>query len=67
MLDSLLQIEVAYHLLSDNQIGEGKDPIDVHYEKLNTEISVLKKEEEEFKVRHSLNHYSNEDCVLLRT
>ena len=53
MLDSLLEIEVAYHLLSDNQIGEGKDPIDAHYEKLNTEISVLNKEEKEFKVKHN--------------
>ena len=29
-----------------------QDPIDVHYERLNTDVSVLEKEAEEFKVRY---------------
>jgi len=58
MLESLLEIEVAYNLLksSDNEIrqrekegGQEKDPIDAHYEKLKTSIEVLDKETEEFK------------------
>ncbi len=43
MLDNLLEIEVAYSLLksgSDENSNPGKDPIDVHYEKLNTSIEV---------------------------
>jgi len=28
-----------------------QDPIDVHYERLNTDVSVLEKETEEFKVK----------------
>ena len=50
MLDSLLEIEVAYNLISDKEMADGKDPIDAHYEKLKTEISVLDRESEEFKV-----------------
>jgi len=50
MLDSLLEIEVAYNLISDKEMADGKDPIDAHYEKLKTEISVLDRESEEFKI-----------------
>ena len=53
MLDNLLEIEVAYSLIrsgNDDQGNQGKDPIDAHYEKLKTEISVLRKETEEFKI-----------------
>jgi len=40
MLDSLLEIEIAYSLL---KVGDdkAKDPIDMHYEKLKTDIQVL--------------------------
>jgi len=39
MLDSLLEIEIAYNLL---KVGDdkAKDPIDLHYEKLKTDIKV---------------------------
>ena len=51
MLDNLLEIEVAYNLItSGNDDKEGKDPIDAHYEKLKTKVSVLPKETDEFKV-----------------
>ena len=40
MLDNLLEIEVAYRLLSDASKAEGKDPLDVHYETLKTDIEV---------------------------
>ena len=51
MLDNLLEIEVAYNLItSGNDDKGGKDPIDSHYEKLKTKVSVLPKETDEFKV-----------------
>ncbi|XP_070584140.1 poly [ADP-ribose] polymerase 1 [Erythrolamprus reginae] len=50
MLDNLLDIEVAYSLLrSGNQDGD-KDPIDVNYEKLKTNIQVVDKDSEEAKI-----------------
>ena len=50
MLDNLLEIEIAYNLLKEGNEGSdsGKDPIDVHYEKLKTEIEVLDKASDEF-------------------
>ena len=51
MLDSLLEIEVAYNLLScQAEDAKGLDPIDSHYAKLKTEISVLGRDTEEWKV-----------------
>ena len=52
MLDSLLEIEVAYNLLAcpDTEDVKGKDPIDAHYAKLKTDISVLGRDTEEWKV-----------------
>lgn len=42
MLDSLLEIELAYSILkSEGDTGE-KDPVDVHYEKLATDMEVRK-------------------------
>ena len=40
MLESLMEIEVAFSLLKAGDAVEDKDPIDAHYEKLNTEIEV---------------------------
>jgi len=39
MLDSLLEIEIAYSML---KVGDdsAKDPIDMHYSKLKTDIQV---------------------------
>lgn len=39
MLDNLLEIEVAYRLLKSGG-DEHKDPIDVNYEKLKTNVDV---------------------------
>jgi len=52
MLDNLLEIEVAYSLLaSDGENSDKeKDPVDAHYDKLKTEIEVLKEETEEYKI-----------------
>ena len=51
MLDNLLEIEVAYNLLScDTEEVKGQDPIDAHYAKLKTEINVLGRETEEWRV-----------------
>jgi len=50
MLDNLLEIEIAYNLLSSEEISQDKDPIDAHYEKLNTDLAILEKESDEFKI-----------------
>lgn len=49
MLDSLLEIEIAYSILQDTE-GGNVHPIDAHYEKLNTGIEILEKEAEEYKL-----------------
>ena len=41
MLESLMEIEVAFSLLKAGDAVKDKDPIDAHYEKLNTEIEVV--------------------------
>jgi poly [ADP-ribose] polymerase len=48
MVDNLLEIEVAYNLLKTGNEGD-KDPIDVHYEQLKTDMKVVDKKSEEFK------------------
>lgn len=40
MVDNLLEIEVAYSLLKQEQGDQGKDPLDVHYEQLKTDMEV---------------------------
>lgn len=40
MLESLMEIEIAFNLLKEGDAVKDKDPIDAHYEKLNTEIEV---------------------------
>ncbi|CAI8024368.1 Poly [ADP-ribose] polymerase 1 [Geodia barretti] len=47
MVDNLLEIEVAYSLLQEEQKG---DPIDTNYTKLKTDLQVLPKDGEEFVV-----------------
>jgi len=50
MLDSLMDMEIAYNLLkSDGGAPSDADPIDAHYAKLNTDISVIPKDSEGFK------------------
>ncbi|KAM7430085.1 Poly [ADP-ribose] polymerase 1 [Porites harrisoni] len=48
MLDNLLDIEVAYSLLKSGEEDLAKDPLDVNYEKLNTDLEVLCKDSKEF-------------------
>ncbi|ETE69570.1 Poly [ADP-ribose] polymerase 1 [Ophiophagus hannah] len=50
MLDNLLDIEVAYSLLRSGSQDGDKDPIDVNYEKLKTNIQVVDKDSEEAKI-----------------
>ena len=40
MLDNLLDIEVAYSLLKSGEGDTLKDPLDVNYEKLQTDLEV---------------------------
>jgi poly [ADP-ribose] polymerase len=47
MLNSLMEIEIAYKLLQLED--ESDNPIDSHYSKLQTDITVLDKDSEEFK------------------
>lgn len=49
MLESLLQMELAYGLLKE-ETDEQKNPLDGHYEQLRTEIVSLDKKSDEFKL-----------------
>lgn len=49
MLESLLEMEIAYELLHAKSDGS-KNPLDAHYAQLKTDIDVLDKESEEFKL-----------------
>ena len=40
MLESLMEIEIAFSLLKEGDAVKDKDPIDAHYDKLNTGIEV---------------------------
>ncbi|XP_033096615.1 poly [ADP-ribose] polymerase 1-like [Anneissia japonica] len=48
MLDSLLEIEVAYSLLKGGDDDQSKDPVDVHYESLKCQMEVVEKGSDEF-------------------
>ncbi|KFO19690.1 Poly [ADP-ribose] polymerase 1 [Fukomys damarensis] len=50
MLDNLLDIEVAYSLLRGGSDDSSKDPIDVNYEKLKTDMKVVDKDSEEAEI-----------------
>jgi poly [ADP-ribose] polymerase 1 len=47
MIDSLLEIEVAYSILKDDS-KENVNPVDTHYEKLKTDMAPIDKSGEEF-------------------
>ncbi|CAG2113149.1 unnamed protein product [Medioppia subpectinata] len=72
MLDALLDIEMAYDMItSENKPdAEDLDPIDQHYRKLKTTIEPLSKEEEEFEIiekylknTHGSTHHFSLDIV----
>lgn len=48
MLDSLLEIEVAYNIMKTE--SDTKDPILEHYDKLKTDIEVLTENDDEFNI-----------------
>lgn len=48
MLDSLMEIEIAYSLLNA-ETDDTKNPLDAHYEQLKTEMETIKRDSEEFK------------------
>lgn len=50
MLDNLLEIEIAYSMMKASHADGDTSPIDAHYAQLNTEISTLGKDTEEFKI-----------------
>ncbi|KAG7461078.1 hypothetical protein MATL_G00206140 [Megalops atlanticus] len=50
MLDNLLDIEVAYSLLRGGAEDNKKDPIDINYEKLKTQIDVVDKASKEAEI-----------------
>lgn len=50
MLDSLMELEIAYSLMKNTHTKGGHATIDGHYEQLKTEIDILHKETEEFKL-----------------
>jgi len=49
MLDALFEMEIAYSLLRD-KTDEKENPLDSHYKQLKTDIEVLDKESDEFKM-----------------
>lgn len=49
MLNALLEMEIAYHLLCD-KTNEKENPLDSHYKQLKTDIDVLDKTSDEFKM-----------------
>ena len=49
MLDNLMEIEFAYSILKSDEKGtEEKDPLDIHYEKLHTDLEVVSKTDQEY-------------------
>lgn len=50
MIESLMEIELAYSMLTDKTANNEKNPIDAHYHQLNTVMEVLDKTKEEFKL-----------------
>lgn len=54
MLDSLMELEVAYNLMKCSRDSKSGSAIDSHYEQLKTEIDILSKDSEEF---HLLQQY----------
>jgi poly [ADP-ribose] polymerase 1 len=50
MLDSLMELEVAYNLMKvkDEDKDKVMHPLDLQYSKLNTHITVLERDSEEF-------------------
>ncbi|KHJ80022.1 Poly(ADP-ribose) polymerase catalytic domain protein [Oesophagostomum dentatum] len=54
MLDSLLDIQVAYEVIKEEvkeekETEEERDPVDMHYEKLNCKMEVVEHDSSEFK------------------
>lgn len=49
MLDNLMEMEIAYELLSRDK-DKDDSPIDAHYKALKTELEVLERNSEEFQV-----------------
>jgi len=51
MLDSLIEIEIAYSMLKIKPDAEGGvHPLEAHYAKLNTHVEVLDKQTDEFEL-----------------
>ncbi len=58
MLNSLLEIEIAYNILNvDSTSDENDDPIDIHYKKLHCEMEVLDEQCDEY--QHILTYIRN--------
>lgn len=50
MLDSLLEIEVAYSLISHEDTSDEANPLDRHYDQLKTQLDPIDHESDEFKL-----------------
>lgn len=48
MIESLMEMEVAYGLLSEEDVDTEKSPIDSHYEQLRTDLAPIPHDSEEF-------------------
>uniref|UniRef100_A0A1B6DFG5 Poly [ADP-ribose] polymerase n=1 Tax=Clastoptera arizonana TaxID=38151 RepID=A0A1B6DFG5_9HEMI len=50
MLENLLDLEIAYNIMKPNSTDAGIHPVDAHYHKLNTDITVLEKDSKDFEM-----------------
>lgn len=50
MIESLMEIELAYNMLSNKGANSNNNPIDEHFDQLNTNMEVIDKSSEEFKL-----------------
>ena len=60
MLNSLMDIEIAYNILKTGSSDDKEDPIDAHYHKLHCNMEVLDHESKEFKrlVQYAANTHA---------
>jgi hypothetical protein len=50
ILNSLLDIEIAYNILNLDSDDDNNDPVDVHYKKLRCEMEVLDETSDEYQI-----------------
>lgn len=64
MVENLMEIELAYSMLKEARAQDLKSPLDVHFEQLKTDMEVVSKDSDDFKMileyvasTHDATHY----------